>query len=270
MLTNTPVAGALLVSSAAALLFLQVLLPRGRGQAKEILCRTGTRFASVEERSTLKRKLVQAGLELSPEWFAGLRLALSGGFALIGLPLLLLGLDLFWIVLFAPLLYLLPNVWLNSRITKRKSEIKKGLEDFSVYLSVSLAAGAGLSVALKEAAEGVEGPLKDEVLRALRSYELGKAMSDALEELAERADVNELRSLVRVIVQAYRYGSPLADSMRAHSERMRTVRRFETMEAAGKLTVKLIFPVLVFMLAPAMVTVLYSPIMNLLDALAQW
>lgn len=237
-----------------------------RKDFREMLCRTGVRWASGDERTAIELKLAQAGVEERPEWFAGLRIVLAAGFAILCLPLLILGLDLFWVIFLAPFLYFAPNMWLSRRIEARKSAVRLSLPDFSVLLSTALAAGADAPTALREAAEGVGGPLEKEIGRALREHDLGRSLTDALAEMAERVDVNELRALVRTIVQAYRYGTPLAEAMRAHAEQMRTVRRFEIMEAAGKLTTKLIAPVMVFMLLPCMVSIFYPAAVHLMKA----
>ncbi|MGQ9498557.1 MAG: type II secretion system F family protein [Desulfotomaculales bacterium] len=238
----------------------------GRQDFREVLCRTGVRWASEDERTAIGLKLAQAGVEEKPEWFAGLRVLLPAGFAVLCVPLLILGLDLFWAVFLVPLLYFAPNVWLSRKIEARKSAVRLSLPDFSVLLSTALAAGADAATALREAAEGAGGPLKKEIGRALREHDLGRALTDALTDMAERVDVNELRALVRTIVQAYRYGTPLAEAMRAHAEQMRTVRRFEIMEAAGKLTTKLIVPVMIFMLLPCMMSIFYPAAVHLVKA----
>lgn len=260
---------ALLIGGTVLLPAVGAGISRSQVSAQEVLCRTGVRWSSEEERSALARKLAQAGLDVKPEWFAGLRLALSGGFVVACLPLLLLGMDFFWLILLAPVLYFLPGIWLNGKISDRKSAVRMSLADFSIYLSTALSAGADVQTALREAANGTGGPISQEVGRALKEAGLGRNIADVLLEMAERVDVDELRSLVRTIVQAYRYGAPLAETMRAHAEQMRTVRRFEVMEAAGKLTVKLTVPVMVFMLLPCLIALGYPALVSLMKAFQQ-
>lgn len=237
-------------------------------QAAEVFCRTGLRWSSEQERSKYAKKLAQAGIDRKPEWFTGMRLTLVSFFLILCIPLLLLGMDLFWLVLLAPVLYIMPDVWLNDRISKRKSEIRLALADYVLFLSTALAAGSDIRSALREAANAVGGALKQETGRVLLECSTARSFNDAVTDMAERCDVDELRALVRVLVQANRYGTPLADVMRAHSEQMRTVRRFEVMEAANKLSVKLVFPVLVFMLGPCMIAMGYPAMVSLLSAFA--
>lgn len=257
---------AMTASAAVLVPALKRAWPEKEVEPKKLLCRTGLKWSSEEDRNALARKLAQAGIEEPPEWFAGLRIALPAGFALLCLPLLILGLDFFWVVFLAPVLYLLPGIWLNGKIDARKSAVKLSLSDFSVLLSTALAAGADPATALREAGESIGGPLGQEVRRVLQEHAVGRSLTDALTDMAERVDVDELRALVRTIVQAYRYGAPLAETMRAHAEQMRTVRRFEVMEAAGKLTVKMTVPVLIFMLLPCLIALGYPAGVALLRA----
>ncbi|WP_338835913.1 type II secretion system F family protein [Neomoorella thermoacetica] len=235
-------------------------------QVRETLCRTGLKWVSEDERTSLARKLAQAGLEMDPAYFAGLRLALVAGAIVLLLPLMAFGLDFFWLVLLAPLLYFVPNMWLNEKAGDRKSAIRLSLADFSVLFSTALSAGADLPLALTEAARSVGGPLAEEVGRVMRDYRVGKNLADALEEMAERCDVDELRALARVIVQSYRYGAPLAEAMKSHAAQMRMVRRYEIMEAAGKLSVKITVPILLCMLVPVMMTIGFPAVVKLMEA----
>ncbi|MDH7578180.1 MAG: type II secretion system F family protein [Bacillota bacterium] len=266
-LPDVAAVAALLAGGAVLLPSLSKIAPANRVQVSEVFCRTGVRFSSPEERGRLSRKLAQAGVREKPEWFLGLRLSLVGGFLVLFIPLLLAGTDIFWPVLLAPLLYLAPNIWLSGRVSKRKSEIRLALADFTLFLSTALSAGSDIRLALREAAEGVGGALREEVKRALLESGTGKRLADALDEMADRCDVDELRTLARVLNQALRYGSSLADVMQAYSEQMRTVRRFEIMEAANKLSVKLVVPVLLFILGPCMLALGYPAIVGLLKAL---
>lgn len=235
---------------------------------KAVLHRTGVRFTSEEEREELTFKLQQAGLyHVRPEWFAGLRIVLGGGTGLLGLMLLPFGLDLFFVVLLAPLLYFAPMWWLNRKIRKRRYEAKVSLSDFSMLFSVALDAGADVRTAIREAARIVGGPIKEEVDRALAEEATGLTLVDALLRMTDRLDVEELRVLVRAVVQSYRYGSPLADVMREAADRLRSTRRFEIMEAAGRLQVVLIFPVLFFILIPSVFVVMYPAFVRLLEVL---
>lgn len=214
----------------------------------EVFCRTGLR-CSEEDRSKYTAKLTQAGIDKPSEWFLGFRLVLVAAFLILCVPLIVLGLDLFWVVLLVPLAYIIPGIWLNSAIKKRKSEISSALDSFTILFSVALTAGSSDIAALKEAAEGITGPLQQEINRALIENDTGKNLNDALYDMAERCDVDELWAIVRVIVQSRRHGSPLADEMRIHSQVIRNTRRLGVMEEANRLSIKLLLPLLLILIS---------------------
>lgn len=266
-LLDVAAVAALLTGGAVLLPSLGRFASVNRVRASEVFCRTGLKLSSSEEQSSLAKKLAQAGIKEKPEWFLGLRFSLVGGFLVLYIPLLFMGADIFWLVLLAPILYFVPNAWLNSRIARRKSEIRLALADFTLFLSTALSAGSDIRLALREAAGGAGGALQEEVERALLESSTGKRLSDALDEVADKCDVDELRTLARVLNQALRYGSSLAEVMQAHSEQMRTARKFEIVEAANKLSVKLVVPVLLFILGPCMIVLGYPAVVGLLKAL---
>lgn len=264
LLPDTATLAALLTGSAVILPALAKVIPKDKDQVADILCRTGLRYKN-DERSRVAVKLTQAGIDKKPEWFLGFRLSLMGAFLVMCLPFLFFGMDLFWVILLGPLLYFAPTYWLNMKIAKRKSEIRLSLADFVLYLSTALSAGSDIRLGLREAANSVGGALKKETERTLMECSTAKSFNSAITDMAERCDVDELRTLARVLVQANRYGTPMAEAMRNHSEQMRTVRRFEVMEAANKLSVKMVIPVMLLILGPCMLAIGYPAIVSLLN-----
>jgi tight adherence protein C len=225
---------ALLTGGAVALpLLAKIDFKKKTPELDEIFCRTGLKYTNEDDRSKYAAKLTQAGIDKPSEWFLGLRLTLVAAFIIVCLPLVILGLDLFWMILFVPLVYIVPGIWLNSAVNKRKNEIRLSLDNFTILLSVALSAGSTDIVALREAAEGTTGPLKREINRALIENDTGKNLNDALYDMAERCDVEELWAIVRVIVQARRHGSPLAEEMRKHSQSIRKHKAVRS-DGAGK------------------------------------
>lgn len=258
---------ALLTGGAVALpLLAKIDFKKKTPELDEIFCRTGLKYTNEDDRSKYAAKLTQAGIDKPSEWFLGLRLTLVAAFIIMCLPLIILGLDLFWMILFVPLVYIVPGIWLNSAVNKRKNEIRLSLDNFTILLSVALSAGSSDIVALREAAEGIAGPLKQEINRALIEHDTGKNLNDALYDMAERCDVEELWAIVRVIVQSRRHGSPLAEEMRKHSQSIRNTRRLGVMEQANRLSVKLLFPVLLILMS-IIAALGYPAVVALLEAL---
>lgn len=240
---------------------------RDGGGLKAILTRTGVRFVSDESRDELRMRLMKAGLyAVTPEQFMGVRVLLAGTVLPIFLLLLPFRVDVALIValFLAPILYIAPSYWLSRKIRARQSKARTVLGEFTLLFSVALEAGADVRKAFREASRVVGGPLQEEIERALSEEATGTPLMDALQDMTRRLEVEELRVLVRTIVQSYRYGAPLAEMMRETAERMRTLRRYEIMDAAGKLQVVLLFPVLFFILGPMMVVLMYPAFVRLM------
>jgi tight adherence protein C len=161
----------------------------------------------------------------------------------------------------AALGYFLPNAWLNWRIRNRQREIFESFPDALDLMTVCVEAGLALDAALVRV--GQEMRLKSITLAEelhLVSLEMraGSSRERALRNLALRTGVEEIDSLVALLVQSDRFGTSVADSLRVHSDGLRTKRRFRAEEAAAKIPVKLLFPLL-FCIFPALMLVLLGP-----------
>jgi tight adherence protein C len=189
------------------------------------------------------------------------------------LPLLLLlaSLSLSWdvslSVLLATLLvsaafgYYLPNVVLSRLVTRRQTELFRAFPDALDLLRVCVEAGLGLDAAVERV--GREIQIESEALAqefSLLGLELraGAARADALRNLALRIGLDDIDALVSMLIQADRFGTSVAESLKVHSESLRTKRRLVAEEAAAKLPVKILMP-LIFCVFPALLTVLLGP-----------
>lgn len=165
------------------------------------------------------------------------------------------------VLLFAGLGYVTPNVLLARRITKRQREIFDSFPDAIDLTTVCVEAGLGLDAAL--ARVGSEMRLKSPILGDelhLVNLELraGSSRERALRNLALRTGIDEIDSLVAILIQADRFGTSVADSLRVHSDNLRTKRRLRAEEAAAKVPLKLLFPV-IFCIFPSLLLVLLGP-----------
>lgn len=168
---------------------------------------------------------------------------------------------LFLLLLLAGIGYYLPNAALAQLIARRQRELFEAFPDALDLMRVCIEAGLGLDAAIERV--GREMQLESKALSEefhLVSLELraGAARSDALRNLALRVSLDDIDALVSMLVQADRFGTSVADALRVHSETLRTRRRLIAEEAAAKLPVKLLFP-LVFCVFPALLTVLLGP-----------
>jgi len=224
---------------------------------EEVLCRTGIRALSAEENNTLQIKINQAGLNTSPQLIQGTRVVLAGVIILLTLFLTLSSPNALILLLLAPILYYFPILKINKKIKTRQTQIKQTLSEFTLLLSTTLTAGTNLQSGIRIAANAIDGPLKDEINNALRSYGAGQPFSEALLDMCRRTDIDELSSLVQTLIQIHDKGAPISETMKAYSTQMRTTKKFATMEQAGKLSVSMLFPIIIFMLLPFLAVVLY-------------
>lgn len=157
--------------------------------------------------------------------------------------------------------FIFPGLWLSSAIRSRQDKIRRGLPDILDLLVVSVEAGLALDTGLKRVGEEmslVHPDAADEFKIATRETQMGIPRSEALDNLAQRVGIDELRALVSVISQAERFGTSVARALRNQGEAMRTKRRQEAEERAQKTAVKLMIPLVLFIF-PAMFVVLAGP-----------
>jgi len=170
--------------------------------------------------------------------------------------------SIFLIVLVAGIVgILLPDFVLRWKIRKRQEEITDSLPDGLDLLVVCVEAGLGLNAAFIKITEEfhLSSPaLSEEFDIVNREMVAGKPRQDALRALAERTGVEDVKSLTAMLIQTEKLGTSLAQSLRVHSDSLRTRRRQKAEERAAKTTIKLVFP-LVFLLFPSLFIVILGP-----------
>ncbi|MBP2667944.1 MAG: hypothetical protein H6Q80_146 [Deltaproteobacteria bacterium] len=157
--------------------------------------------------------------------------------------------------------FLLPDFALRRKVRKRQEEITDALPDGLDLLVVCVEAGLGLNAAFVKITEEfrLSSPsLSEEFDIVNREMVAGKPRQEALRALAERTGVEDIKSLVAMLIQTEKLGTSLAQSLRVHSDSLRMRRRQKAEEAAAKTTIKLVFP-LVFLLFPALFIVILGP-----------
>jgi tight adherence protein C len=222
------------------------------------------------ETSSLRMRFMNAGLRsaLAPAIFFAAKTTLAAGLPLV----LFLGLTtsgasygtnalLFWLLLTAGIGYYLPNIILRNLIARRQREVFETFPDALDLMTVCVEAGLGLDAALARVANEIS--LKSEVLAEelqLVTLELraGSSKEKALRNLALRTGVQDVDALVAMLIQAERFGTSIADSLRIQSDMLRTKRRQRAEEQAAKIALKLLFP-LIFFIFPSLLVVLMGP-----------
>ena len=157
--------------------------------------------------------------------------------------------------------YVLPSTVLARLVKRRQHRIRLGLPDVLDLLVVSVEAGLGLDQAIQRVGEELafaHPDLSDELRLINLELRAGKGRAEALRNLAERTGVDDVSSLVAMLVQTDKFGTSVAQSLRVHSETVRTKRRQRAEEAAAKTGVKMVFP-LVFCIFPAIWVVTIGP-----------
>lgn len=152
-----------------------------------------------------------------------------------------------------------PDLPLARRARERDEEIRAALPDALDLLAACALAGMSLDRALRTVAPDVAGPLGDALRDMLRALDVGMRRSTAYHLLVEHAPVPEVRSLVRALERAERYGTSVAAALVAQAREMRSRRRIAAEEAARTAPVKMLFPLVVCFL-PAFVILTVAPV----------
>ncbi len=239
------------------------------------LTRPVSRLALPEEgfeRSSLKLRFVHAGIRnpSAPTAFFGLKTVLTLALPLLGFALLsfsgtqIKGNNLLLTLLaLAAVGYYLPNLVLIQMIKHRQREIFETFPDALDLMTVCVEAGLGTEAAMIRVAEDMQlksPALADEMRLVNLEMRAGADRERALRNLAMRTGVDEVDGFVTMINQAERFGTSIAASLRIQSDLLRTRRRQRAEEAAAKIALKLLFP-LIFCIFPSLMLVLMGPAM---------
>ncbi len=154
---------------------------------------------------------------------------------------------------------LVPFVWLRRRVRRRKAAIWKRLADAFDLITVSVEAGLGLDAALRQVATKFRGPFAEELTLTLRQAGMGRPRREALEDMAYRIDMAEVTTFVNAVVQAEQLGSSLGRVLRSQSVSLRINRRQKAEESARRAPIKMVFPLVLFIM-PAFFIVTVGPV----------
>jgi tight adherence protein C len=219
---------------------------------------------SPEEMGRQEKRLVTAGFRRkdAPVLFYGVKLALA--------ILLLIGFTaggymrenpLLYVVLAVLLGALVPDFWMSRRIKKRKENIQLAIPDALDLTVVCVEAGLALDQSLMRIGQEIR-PIHRDLSDELRLLNLevnaGKTRAQSLRNLASRTEVDDLKALVAVLIQTDRFGTSVAQSLRVFSDSLRVKRRQRAEERSAKTTIKMI-PPLVFFIMPSIFVVVLGP-----------
>jgi tight adherence protein C len=210
----------------------------------------------------LVRRLLLAGYRqhAHADLFLGVRLALP---ALLGFSVAFLVQDnaFFFFLVTIVVTFFLPDFWLAHAIKKRRERIKLSLPDGLDLLSISVEAGLGLDQAVVRVAQELRVShleLSEELLQVNFEQRAGVPRIAAWKAMADRVNIESVRSFVAMLIQTDRFGTPVSRSLGIFSDSLRTQRRQLAEELAAKTTIKLVLP-LVFLIFPEVFIVTVAP-----------
>ena len=168
--------------------------------------------------------------------------------------------------------YLLPDMILNRLIKRRREKIRKSIPDAIDLLVICVDAGLGMDQAMLRVGQelGTSHPqIYEEFMQINREQRAGKLRLDAWQAMAQRSKLQEIDGFVNMLMQTERFGTPIARALSSYGDGIRLKRRQRAEELAAKTTVKIIFPLVLFIF-PAMFIVLLGPAgINIAKGLAQ-
>jgi tight adherence protein C len=159
--------------------------------------------------------------------------------------------------------FLAPDFWLNNRISARKLELRLGLPEALDLMVICVEAGLSVDKATMRTAEELQisqPAIADELTLVYLEQRAGRPRAEAWRNFGERTDVDTIRSLASILIQADKFGTSVGKTLRSHSEALRTRRRQDAEEQAAKTTVKLTFPLVLFIF-PSLFVVTLGPSM---------
>lgn len=200
--------------------------------------------------------------------FLGTRIFLA---ILLGLGFLLFGSDVlqgkepmyFPIALIGVMVmgFYFPQLWLSNTISKRKERLVNGFPDALDLMVVCVEAGLGLDQAIARVGNEVKQghpDLGEEFILLNLELRAGLSREQGLRNLVNRTDLDDIRSLVALLIQTDRFGTSIGQALRVHSDSMRLKRRLKAEERGAQLPVKLMIPLILFIF-PALMVVIIGP-----------
>ena len=153
----------------------------------------------------------------------------------------------------------LPFLWLSRRARARQLAVWKSLPNAFDLITTCVEAGLGLDAAFQRVADKLQGPFAEEIGQMLLEVEMGRPRREALKDMAARMDVPDLLAFVNAVTQAQQLGTNLGRVLRTQAGQMRVKRRQRAEEAARRMPVKMVFP-MVFCMMPSLFIVIIGPV----------
>ncbi|MFA7078970.1 MAG: type II secretion system F family protein [Syntrophomonas sp.] len=163
--------------------------------------------------------------------------------------------------------YLLFELIITNKISIRQKDIARELPDALDMLTISVEAGLGFDAAMQKVSQKAKGPIAEEFSKTLHEMRIGKTRREALRDLSKRTEVLDMSRFVESLVQADQLGVSLGNVLRNQSDQMRVLRRQRVQEQAMKAPIKMLFPIMIFIMPTIFIIILGPAIINLSKAL---
>jgi tight adherence protein C len=166
--------------------------------------------------------------------------------------------------------FLAPDFWLDQTIKSRQKKIRRGLPDVLDLLVICIEAGLSLDQGTSRTAielKSAQPELCDELGIVVLEQRAGRPRGDAWKHMAERTGVDCVRNLVSMLIQAEQFGTSIAKTLRVHSDTLRTQRVQAVETAAAKTTIKLIFPLALFIFPSLFVVTMGPAVISMMETL---
>ena len=220
--------------------------------------RTRLGFAQDEK---LRQKLLAAGLRDSSavDTYFGIRLL--GPIAAVVAGTFIRSNTFLWIIVLMGMAYIAPDLWVGLCTRKRRERIRLGLPDALDLMVVCVDAGLAIDQALLRAGQELalsQHEISEEFIQINFEQRAGKPRIEAWQSMADRTQIETVKSFVQMLAQTDRFGTPLVRALRVFADGLRQKRRQQAEELGAKTTVKLIFPLVLFIF-PSIFIVLLGP-----------
>lgn len=221
---------------------------------------------SKEDISSLQKRLIAAGYREKScvNIFYGSKVLVPGILCILATATQIYRYNPFFVYALAGGLgFLAPDFWLGNRISARKTRLRLGLPEALDLIVICVEAGLSMDKATMRTAEELrisQPAIADELNLVYLEQRAGRPRAEAWKNFGERSGVDTIRSLSSILIQADKFGTSVGKTLRAHSEMLRTRRRQDAEEQAAKTTVKLVFPLVLFIF-PSLFVVTIGPSM---------
>lgn len=253
--------------------FYERFLGKGIKKISEKLSRFAPKKKNANKNKTLeaiKKQLRYAGIFMEPSDFQFIKYAFLIGVIFLTL-IIIVAVDMEPMIMLLVLMcgallgVMGPTMYLRSIVTSHQTGIKKQLPDAMDLLCVCIEAGLSFDAALLKVSQKLSGPFIDELLIVYREIQMGRTRREALQNLCDATNLDELKTFASALVQAEQLGIPINNVMKAQSEQLRVERSQQAKEKGMKASIKMLVPMLLFIFPVVFIILMGPTVMNIIE-----